>query len=429
MHQMSPEWPFCPSAPHPFSLCTMKILFVRPFTCSLLRLFPALLLLLMAMVSCLEDNEGNQNIRGLRLEGASDITSPGQKLYLKAYFVPAHEVSDTILWSVTPKEVAKIDAHGVLTPLKNGTVRVVATAPKEEISVAVIVNISRQRVPAERISIINEAPISDLGGKLQLGVLIEPEGAVSPELVWEVNNPRLATITPSGLLSAHSNGTVTVHLSKVVDGTKTLLDEVFVTLTNQNLLEMYKGNWRLSQLKNVNFSGYNHDADSAVKDMIARVQPLFLKNRISFDRVGRIVIRQFDGQSNNLSTEIAPIDYLRFEAYSDTLNWVYNQQHVLTTKSFFQGDELRLSMDKESLRTFLLAVSALHKEGLATPIDTLFRQTTLEQVGISVLGLNVTGIFFPQMLTDDFLMSRFAGSLRDPSVSFSLTMVLRKEEE
>ena len=86
-------------------------------------------------------------------------------------------------------------------------------------------------------------------------------------------------------------------------------------------------------------------------------------------------------------------------------------------------------MDKESLRTFLLAVSALHKEGLATPIDTLFNQTTLEQVGISVLGLNVTGIFFPQMLTDDFLMSRFAGSLRDPSVSFSLTMVLRKEEE
>ncbi|MGE4568634.1 MAG: hypothetical protein AB7C90_05545, partial [Bacteroidales bacterium] len=96
---------------------------------------------------------------------------------------------------------------------------------------------------------------------------------------------------------------------------------------------------------------------------------------------------------------------------------------------YFQGNELHLTLNKESLRTFLLSVSALHKEGLQTPIDTLFDQTTLQQLGVNILGLNVTGIFFPQMLTDDFLLNRFAGALRDPSVVFTATMVLRKEEE
>ncbi|MGE4569265.1 MAG: Ig domain-containing protein, partial [Bacteroidales bacterium] len=271
-----------------------------------LRIFPVIkvssltffcLMVSALMVSCLEDNEGNQNLKGLRMEGVADITAPGQKLYLKVHFVPENEYSDTIYWSVTPKEVAKIDANGVLSPLKNGTVRVVATAPKEEVSVAVIVHISRQRVPAEQITIIGEAPISQLGGKLQLSSRIEPDGAVAPELLWEVNNPRLATITQTGLLSAHTNGTVKVQLLKVVDGTKTVLDEVYITLSNQNLLDMYKGNWQLTQLKNVLFSGYNHDADSAVMDMLQKVQPLFLQNQISFDRQGRMVIRQFDRQT------------------------------------------------------------------------------------------------------------------------------------
>ena len=392
-----------------------------------LSLVAILLLYLAIFTSCLEDKEGNQNLTGLRIEGAADISAPGQKLYLKAHFVPDTERSDTILWSVSPKEIAKIDANGVLSPLKNGTVRVVATAPKEEISVAVILQISRQRVPAERITIKGAAPITQPGGKLQLNTLIEPDGAVSPTLEWEVSNTRIATISTGGLLSAHTNGTVTVRLYKVVDGVRTLLDEKYIDISNQNLLEMYVGNWRIEQVTGVTFSGYNRDADSAVTDMISKVKPLFLKNRITFDRQGRIFIRQFDSQLNQVPPDAPAIDYLRFEVYSDTMNWEYDQQPFMLTKSYFEGNSLRLTLTKESLRTFLLAVSNLHKQGLRTPIDTLFHQSTLEALGVSVLGLNVSGIFFPQMLTDDFLMSRFAGVLRDPSVTFSLTMVLRKE--
>ena len=370
---------------------------------------------------CIEDKDGNRNIRGIRIVGAKDIKTPGEVLKLKAVPEPEGEIPESITWTVSPADIAKIDAGtGELTPLKNGSVRVTVICPKEEVSATVIIKITRQAVPAESISISGATSIAEPGGNIQLEMRVEPEGAIAPKIVWTVDNPRIATISRTGKLFAHDNGTVTVFLKSVDDeGNQTLLDQKEIEISNQDLVGMFAHNWTLSSMEKGLFSGFNSEADSAVTDMLKKVLPLFYSDEYIYDRDGNLRIVQENNTFEDLS----------YFVYSDTLEIRYDEYKLLTTKVSFSGGNMLMTIPKESVRRFLLTVFELHEAGYPTTIDNLFDETVLESVEVSVMGLNVSGIFFPQMLTERFLMDRFSNSLKEQALSFELVLLFTKEEE
>ncbi|MCH2045712.1 MAG: Ig-like domain-containing protein, partial [Saprospiraceae bacterium] len=77
----------------------------------------------------------------------------------------------------------------------------------------------------------NATTISTLGGSLQMFADILPTNATNPAVNWSVDNGAIASINSSGLLTAQTNGTVTV-IATSADASGVSGTEV-ITITNQ----------------------------------------------------------------------------------------------------------------------------------------------------------------------------------------------------
>lgn len=80
------------------------------------------------------------------------------------------------------------------------------------------------KVPVKSISIVGEY-IAD-GGTSQISALIQPTNASNKEVEWSVSDESVAVISSSGLLTAVSNGNVTVT-AKALDGSGVTKDRIF----------------------------------------------------------------------------------------------------------------------------------------------------------------------------------------------------------
>ncbi|MBQ9672638.1 MAG: Ig-like domain-containing protein, partial [Prevotella sp.] len=74
----------------------------------------------------------------------------GEKYQLKAVFTPAYTTEQDVIWSVSDETIATIDANGVLTPLKNGTVTITATSKENPAATASItIEITGGNIPLD----------------------------------------------------------------------------------------------------------------------------------------------------------------------------------------------------------------------------------------------------------------------------------------
>ncbi|MFA7417601.1 MAG: Ig-like domain-containing protein, partial [Acholeplasma sp.] len=170
--------------------------------------------------------------------GATTITEIGGTLQFSAVVLPADANDKAVVWSVVNGTgSATISTNGLLTAVANGTVTVKATSKdNSEKHDSKVITISNQDVLASSISVSSandRAFIDTYHGTLQLSALVLPANAVNKNVIWTVENGTgSASISSAGLLTAITNGTVTVKATSAasngVFGTKT------ITLSNQD---------------------------------------------------------------------------------------------------------------------------------------------------------------------------------------------------
>ncbi|MDR0593915.1 MAG: discoidin domain-containing protein, partial [Bifidobacteriaceae bacterium] len=106
--------------------------------------------------------------------GAVAITRPGRTLQMTAAVSPADATDKRVDWAVLgvdgePSELAEIDANGVLTPLADGRVQVVATAVGgEDVSGSVWIELSNQRP-----NLALNQPATASGGSVDPGLSVD----------------------------------------------------------------------------------------------------------------------------------------------------------------------------------------------------------------------------------------------------------------
>jgi hypothetical protein len=84
----------------------------------------------------------------------------GDRYQLQAVFTPTYTTEKDVTWSVDNTTLATIDADGVLSPLKNGTVTITCTSKENAAATASIsVNITGENIP------LNESSISQSGAE------------------------------------------------------------------------------------------------------------------------------------------------------------------------------------------------------------------------------------------------------------------------
>lgn len=172
------------------------------------------------------------------LGGDSTITTNGGTLQMIATVLPSNATDTTVTWSVTNGTgSATISGAGLLTASTNGTVTVTATANDSSgVFGDKVITISNQTILVTSISVDGQggdSTISTLGGSLQMIATVLPSNAKDTSVTWSVTNGSgSATISGTGLLTASTDGTVTV--TATANDSSGVFGDKVVTISNQS---------------------------------------------------------------------------------------------------------------------------------------------------------------------------------------------------
>lgn len=163
----------------------------------------------------------------------ADSVVNGEKLQMTAVVTPDDATNDSVTWSVEAGTgTATISETGELTATGVGTVTVVATA-KDGSGVSgeleITVTAAPVAVTAIEVTAENDAESVAIGYTLQMTAVVTPEDATDKSVTWSVDDEDVATIDEEGLLTALSEGTVTVKAT--ANDESEVVGELEITVT------------------------------------------------------------------------------------------------------------------------------------------------------------------------------------------------------
>lgn len=150
-----------------------------------------------------------------------------------------------IVWKSSNTDVASVSGNGLVTAVGPGTCIISATAGNRHVSATVAVLAARVRVSG--VSFAESKHEIPMGGTAKLTATITPADATVKTLVWTSDDPGIASVSRTGIVTAVSVGTTKIHATSV-DGNHSA--EVTVTVT------------AAPQLGDVNGDGYIDSADA-----------------------------------------------------------------------------------------------------------------------------------------------------------------------
>jgi uncharacterized protein YjdB len=189
----------------------------------------------------------NVAVTGIVITSAGNSNSIATKdgtLQMSAVVTPMHADNTTITWSVvsangTVTNMATISSDGLLTAIKDGSVKVIATANDGSgVTASQMITISGQILKVNSITVTGQNSVSAVtykGATLQMLANVLPANANDKTITWSVvNGTGTASIDTSGVLKGLSDGTVNVFATAKdgsgITGTQT------ITISGQSLV-------------------------------------------------------------------------------------------------------------------------------------------------------------------------------------------------
>lgn len=179
-------------------------------------------------------------VEAITVEGAGGsniINSDKGSLQLSAAVSPFDATYKAVTWSITDGTgQATISSSGLVTAVTNGTVTAKATAKDGSgVNGTLVINISNQVVKVQSIKVAGAEDTNTINsdkGTLQLNATVSPSNATNKSVIWSLTNETgQATISPTGLVTAVANGTVTAKATAMDgSGVSGTLD---ITISNQ----------------------------------------------------------------------------------------------------------------------------------------------------------------------------------------------------
>lgn len=183
---------------------------------------------------------GTVPVTGITVSGAGGVTTINTNkgtLQLTAAVSPSNATNKTVTWSIiNVTGQATISSAGLVQAIADGTVTARATANDGSgVTGSLSITISNQIVLVKSITVTGakgSTVINTDDGSLQLTAFIEPLNASNKSVTWSVVfGSGQASISPTGLVTAISNGTVTA-VATANDGSG-VKGQIVITISNQ----------------------------------------------------------------------------------------------------------------------------------------------------------------------------------------------------
>lgn len=157
-----------------------------------------------------------QPVLDISLPETKDVTL-GTTKTLTATISPANATNKAVKWKTSNKDIATVNAKGVVTGKKAGTVTItVTTTDGSNLSASCKVRVV---LPATGVK-INQTSATVLAGKtVTLKATVSPANAGNKKVTWKSSNKKVATVDANGVVTGVSKGTCTITAT-TADGTK-----------------------------------------------------------------------------------------------------------------------------------------------------------------------------------------------------------------
>lgn len=167
---------------------------------------------LLFIVACSSDKDLVDNqVKSITFTNTTSITD-GLAKQLTVSVLPNTAANKSVNWTVSDASIAAISDTGLLTPLKNGTVSVTATANDGSgISKQITITITGVNVPVVLATSVAVSGVNSTNGQTQqLSLTVLPANATNKTVTWS-SSSAIATISADGLFTPKLNGTVIIY--------------------------------------------------------------------------------------------------------------------------------------------------------------------------------------------------------------------------
>ena len=138
-----------------------------------------------------------------------------KRMQLRASVYPENALNKEVYWTSTDTTKARVDANGMVTFLKAGTVSIIATSDDSP-GVRAICNITIQ-IPVTSVALDQKEKTMYVGEIARLSYIIQPDAASTKSVTWTTTNNSVVSVDSSGKVTAKGAGTAVIIL-RTMDG-------------------------------------------------------------------------------------------------------------------------------------------------------------------------------------------------------------------
>ncbi|ATA74141.1 Ig-like domain-containing protein [Capnocytophaga sp. H2931] len=181
---------------------------------------------LVLLLACIKE-EPIIHVTSVTLEKNELELTEGDNHKLSVIVLPEDATNASVSWESSNTDVATVDAKGLITALKPGTVEITVTTEDGEKTAVCKVTIAPRFIHVISVSISPEKLTLIEGDTHSLTTTILPAEATNPKVMWNSADSTIATVNEMGELTALKAGVVTITATSE-DGGKRALCEVTV---------------------------------------------------------------------------------------------------------------------------------------------------------------------------------------------------------
>ena len=176
---------------------------------------------------------------GISLDRDSLALSIDDSFQLTASLTPANASNKSVTWSSGTPIVATVDQSGLVTARSAGSATITVTTQDGNHSDSCIVSVTAISVTG--ISLDRDSLALGIDDSFQLSATLTPANASNKSMTWSSDNPTVATVDQSGLVTAKAEGSAVITVTNA-DGNQSDICSIrvygkgaFVTVWDLNL--------------------------------------------------------------------------------------------------------------------------------------------------------------------------------------------------
>ena len=191
---------------------------------------------------------------GVTVTPATWLSKPGDALQLTAAVQPTNAGNKTVTWTSSAPTRATVSSSGVVTAVALGTATITATTADGGFTSTSAITVANV-VPVTSVTISPKVlPIPSVGATGQLSSTVFPVNASNKAVTYSSDNPTVATVTSTGLVTGVETGPATL---RVLTNDGGFTDTAITTVTPAEWSMTPQTAFRDNNLNGVTWTGSN----------------------------------------------------------------------------------------------------------------------------------------------------------------------------